>query len=114
MHAGICHVFVQNAEAFLPVFGLCFLLQIIKLYDLATHAFERCPPTHQIAVNPIIIFTLTFKARNLNNRVAKQNLLLKCPVCSHQKQGLMLKVLLSEKPQSHYPMHTVQRSTAQL
>ncbi len=72
------------------------------------------PPTHQMAVNPIIIFTLTFKARNLNNRVLRHKLLLECPVCSHQKRGLMLELLVSTQPQSHYPMHMVDRSTAQL
>ena len=33
------------------------------------HAFERAPPTHNVAVWPIIIFALTFKARNPMNRV---------------------------------------------
>ena len=46
MNAGISHAFVQSAEAILPVFRLCFLLQISKLNDLAAHAFERCSPTH--------------------------------------------------------------------
>ena len=43
MHAGIRHAFMQSADAFLPVFCLLFLLPILKLYDLAAHAFERCP-----------------------------------------------------------------------
>ncbi len=35
MNAGISHAFMQSAEAFLPVFCLCFLLQKSKLNDLA-------------------------------------------------------------------------------
>ena len=37
--------------------------------DLIAHGFERAPPTHKMAVRPIIIFALTFKARNTDNRV---------------------------------------------
>ena len=67
-----------------------------------------------MAVRPIIIFALTFKAGNLNNTVSAQTLLLKSSVCSHQKQGLMLEALVSDQPEPHYPMHSDQWYTTQL
>ncbi len=67
-----------------------------------------------MAVRPSIIFALTFKAGNLNNTLSAQTLLLRSSVCSHQKQGLMLEALVSEQPEPHYPMYSVQWSTAQL
>ena len=33
------------------------------------HAFERAPSTHKVAVQLVIIFALTFKARNTHNEV---------------------------------------------
>ena len=42
---------------------------MLELDHFITHAFERTPPTHEMAVRPRVIFTLTFKARNADNRV---------------------------------------------
>ncbi len=95
-------------------FDCFFDYRWLELDDLIAHGFERAPPTHKVAVRPIIIFALTFKARNTDNRVFSTDNLIKSSVLSKQKQGLSLKLLVSEKPQSHYPIHAVRWSRAQL
>ena len=50
--------------------------------DLIAHGFERAPPTHKMAVRPIIIFAMTFKARNPVNRVTGADILIKSSVLS--------------------------------
>ncbi len=67
-----------------------------------------------MAVNPIVIFALTFKARNTYNRVLRQSIWSKSTVWSYQKQGLMLELLVFEQPQTHNPMNTDHWSRAQL
>ena len=86
----------------------------LELDDLITHGFERAPPTHNVAVRPIIIFAMTFKARKPVNRDTGADILIKRSVLSEQKQGLSLKLLVSEQPQSHYSKQAGCRSTAQL
>ncbi len=86
----------------------------LELNDLITHGLKRTPPTHNVAVRPIIIFAMTFPARNPVNRVLVTDILVQSSVLSHQKQGLSFKLLVSEQPQPHYPMQTVQWSRAQL
>ncbi len=77
---------------------VCFFdYKWLELNDLITHVFERAPRTHNVAVRPIIIFVLTFKARNSVNRVPGADFL-----------------VVSEQPQTHDPMQTVQWSRAQL
>ena len=49
----------------------------LELNDLITHGFDRAPPTHNVAVRPIIIFALTFKARNTDDRVLGTDSLIK-------------------------------------
>ena len=94
---------------------VCFFdCRWLELNDLITHGFERAPPTHNVAVRPIIIFALTFKARNSVNRVPGADFLVQSSVLSKQKQGLSLELLVSEQPQTHNPMQTVQWSRAQL
>ena len=44
-------------------FDCFFDYRWLELNDLSAHGFERAPPTHKVAVRPIIIFALTFKAR---------------------------------------------------
>ena len=80
--------------------------------DLIAHGFERAPPTHNVAVWPIIIFALTFKARNSVNRVTDADFLVQSSVLSKRKQGLSLKLLVCELP--HYAIQPVQWSRAQL
>ena len=90
-----------------------FYYRRLELYDLITHGFERAPPTHNVAVRPIIIFALTFKARNSVNRVPGTDFLVQSSILSYQKQGLSLELLVSEQPQTHNPMQLVPWSTAQ-
>ena len=98
-------------------FDCFFDYRWLELDDLITHGFERAPPTHNVAVRPIIIFAMTFKARNSVNRVPNANFIAQSSVLSYQKQGLSLKLPVSEQSQrlqTHNPMHTVQWSRAQL
>ncbi len=85
----------------------------LELDDLITHGFERAPPTHNVTVRPIIIFALTFKARNSVNRVPGADFFVQSSILNKQKQGLSLELLVSEQPQTHNPMQTVQWSRAQ-
>ena len=55
-----CRVQGEVSQRFVCFFGYRWL----ELDDLITHGFERAPPTHNVAVWPITIFALTFKARN--------------------------------------------------
>ena len=49
---------------------VCFFYYMgLELDDLITHGFERAPPTHNVTVRPMLIFALTFKARNTDDRV---------------------------------------------
>lgn len=57
--------------------------KMLELEHFITHAFERTPPTHEMAVRPMIIFALTFKARNLDNRVIVTDILIRSSVLSH-------------------------------
>ena len=50
-------------------FDCFFDYRWLELDDLITHGFYRAPPTHNVAVRPIIIRALTIKARNSVNRV---------------------------------------------
>jgi len=94
---------------------VCFLAyKWLELNDFNAHGFERAPPTHNVAVRPVIIFALTFKARNSVNRVPGTDFLVQSSILSYQKQGLSLELLVSEQPQTHNPMQTVQWSRAQL
>lgn len=68
---------------------------MLELDHFITHAFERTPPTHEMAVRPRVIFTLTFKARNADNRVLDIDNLVKSSVQSHQKQDLLLQALVT-------------------
>ena len=78
---------------------VCFFdCRWLELNDLITHGFERAPPTHNVAVRPMIIFALTFKARNSVNRVSGAHFFVKTSVLSNQKQGLSLELLVSEQP----------------
>lgn len=78
-----------------------------------THASERAPPTHKMAVWPITIFPLTFKARNSADRVLDTDILIKSYVLSKQKQGLSLKLLVSEQAFPHNSMQLAEWSRAQ-
>ncbi len=94
---------------------VCFLdYRWLELDDLSAHGFERAPPTHNVAVRPIIIFALTFKARNSVNRVPGADFLVQRSILSKQKQGFSLELLVSEQPQTHNPIQPVPWSTAQL
>jgi hypothetical protein len=106
----LCRVQSAISQGFDCFFGY----RRLELDDLIAHASKRTPPTHKVAVRPIIIFALTFKARNTHNRVLATDILIKSSVLSHQKQCLSLKSLVSEKPQSQNPMQLVRCSTAQL
>ena len=86
--AAFCHAFVQSANC--QCFDCFFYYIWLELDDLAAHGFERAPPTHNVAVRPIIIFALTFKTRNTQNWVLGADLLIKSSVLSHKKQGLLL------------------------
>ena len=94
---------------------VCFLAyKWLELNDFNAHGFERAAPTHNVAVRPIIIFALTFKARNSVNRVPSTDFLVQSSILSYQKQGLSLELLVCEQPRTHNPMQTVQWSRAQL
>ena len=95
-------------------FDCFFDYRWLELNDLSAHGSERAPPTHNVAVRPIIIFALTFKARNSVNRVPGADFIVQSSVFSYQKQGLLPQLLVSEQPQTHNPMQTVQWSRAQL
>lgn len=87
---------------------VCFFdCKWLELYDLITHGFEHAPPTHNVAIRPIIIFALTFKARNSVNRVPGADFMVQRFTLSHQKQGLSLELLVSEQPQTQSPMQLV-------
>ena len=77
-------------------FDCFFDYKWLELDHFIAHAFERTPPTHKMAVRPMIIFALTRKARNMHNRVLVTDNLIKSSVLSHQKQVLSLKLLVSE------------------
>ncbi len=63
---------------------VCFLdYRRLELDDLMTHGFERAPPTHNVAVGPIIMFALTFKARNSVNRVPGADFIVQSSVLSN-------------------------------
>jgi len=78
---------------------LCFVdissYIMLELNDVMTRAFHRAPPTHQMAVGPVI-FALTFKARNSADRVLGTDVLIKSSVLSYQKQGISPQCLVSE------------------
>ena len=75
-----------------------------------THAFERAPPTHKMAIWPIT----TFEARNFADRVLGTDILIKSSVLSKQKQGLSLKLLVSEQAYPHNSRQPAEWSRAQL
>ena len=110
--------FVRLSRRVQSAISQCFVCfddyKWLELSDLITHCFERAPPTHNVAVRPIIIFALTFKARNSVNRVPGADFIVQSSVFSYQKQGLLPQLLVSEQPQTHNPMQTVQWSRAQL
>jgi hypothetical protein len=96
-------------------------LQISELNDLMVYAFQCTPPTHNMAVWPVVIFAMTFKTRNPANRVIstdiwtlRQAILLGSSVSGNQKQGLSPQLLVSEQPYPYNPIHSVEWSTAQL
>ena len=64
-----CHASCRVQSAISQRF-VCFSgYRWLELDDLITHGFERAPPTHNVAVRPIIIFALTFKAMHPVNSV---------------------------------------------
>ena len=64
----------------------------LELHHCIAHAFkfERALPTHKVAVQPFVIFVLTFKASNAHNRSLATDNLIKGSVLSQQKQRLSL------------------------
>ncbi len=58
-------------------FDCFFDYRRLELDHFVTHAFERAPPTHKVAVWPIILLALTFKARNSADRILGTDILIK-------------------------------------
>ena len=88
--------------------------RILELDHFMTHRLQRTPPTHELAVRPIVMLALTFKARNSADRVFSTDIRVESSILSYQKQGISFQCLVSEKAYTYDSIHSVQWSTAQL
>ncbi len=81
-----CFVMLScRVQSAISQYFVCFFdYRWLELNDLITHGFERAPPTHNVAVRPIIIFALTFKARNSVNRVPSADFIVQRSILSYQ------------------------------
>ncbi len=74
-------------------FDYFFDYRWLELNDLSAHGSERAPPTHNVAVRPIIIFALTFKARNSVNRVPGADFLVRSSISVSKNRVFRLSCL---------------------